>query len=249
MAPGCCLDAGMASQSLVMDTAAWLAAHALVVPECMLRLTATWCCNCTACFTKLALLVPSPHVIKPCLHASVVTVSQIYSRRRGRAAAGHVSIPALRPEVVLSTLTDMGFDAAAAQSVLSRVGPSLDLAVQMLLGGSAGGAPAAAAAGSAGGAAADAAAGQQGDAAQRSRRSPTPAAAAGDAAGNSPGQQGDAAGSDEGASEQPAARVRSSELTEGEFETGEEEDEDEYEDGDEDEDEDEVSIVSLSHPC
>jgi hypothetical protein len=46
-------------------------------------------------------------------------------------------------------------------------------------------------------------------------------------------QPGEAAGAGEAAGDPPAARVRSAELTEGEFETGEEEDE--YEDGDEDE--------------
>uniref|UniRef100_A0A383W8V9 UBA domain-containing protein n=1 Tax=Tetradesmus obliquus TaxID=3088 RepID=A0A383W8V9_TETOB len=63
----------------------------------------------------------------------------VYGRRRRRAAgaaagAGAAAAAGAPVEAVLSQLTDMGFEAAAAQQALARVGPNLDLAVTLLLG-------------------------------------------------------------------------------------------------------------------
>ncbi|KAF6259607.1 hypothetical protein COO60DRAFT_1512708 [Scenedesmus sp. NREL 46B-D3] len=62
----------------------------------------------------------------------------VYGRRRRRAAGAAVDAGAAAAgvpvEAVLTQLVDMGFDAAAAQQALARVGPNLDLAVTLLLG-------------------------------------------------------------------------------------------------------------------
>lgn len=174
----------------------------------------------------------------PCRHhyagpaVSPANPEQIYSRRRGRAA-GRVSIAGLRPEAVMAELTEMGFDAAAAQSVLEQVGPSLEMAVQLLLGGSAGGAAAAAAArasgAGAGAAGGDAAARQQQSVAPASRnQSPLPAAAAAGEGGS--GQALPQAEAEE--SFASAAEVAADGAS-----GAEEDGEDEFEDGDEEEDE------------
>lgn len=163
---------------------------------------------------------------------------QIYGRRRGRAG-GRGSVAGLTPQAVLSQLTDMGFEAGAAQSVLSQVGPSLELAVQQLLmlggavsggGGAAAGAAGAASADAAGAsAAADA---QQPGSADGSRyQTPLPPEAS----------EGDEVGADGEQAGESAGAAGASTGAEAAAEDEEDANEDEFEDEDEDE-------VSLSHP-
>lgn len=155
---------------------------------------------------------------------------QIYGRRRGRAGARLQALAGFRPEALLSQLTDMGFDAGVAQSVLSDVGPSVELAVQQLLTlgrGSAGGAGA--------GAAAAAAAGDAGDAVTGAAAAQQPGSSAGGSRYQTPvppeAEEGGEAGGDAGAADAAGTgSAAEADLDAGSGET--EQDEDEFEDGD-----------------
>jgi hypothetical protein len=186
--------------------------------------------------------------------SAVAVLVQVYGRRQGRTGV-RLSIGGLRPEALLSQLTDMGFDAQAAQAVLSQVGPSLDLAVQMLLGGHPGRPRASSAGGAAAGAASAASSGGSRDPAQaQAQRSsqegieaqPAQAAAAATGAAGSAVAEAQPAERAATLSGGGAAAEASEAATSERWHSQQEGDPDEFEDGeDEEEAEDEDDEVRL----